>query len=166
MSTALREWVRSGAYASESEVVRDGPRTLFARDQTVEASLREEVTASYDTLVANPNDAATADEFVRSLPQGTPHADERRPRRVPSRRHPALGPRAQPCPQKTALRGRTSEGGNIHIDDTSCTSIAVEVAGIEPASSKGEPGILRAQSSRRFLGSCTHDDMSQTSPVS
>src|SRR5829696_1838128 len=40
MADALRERVRSGEYASESEVVRDGLRALFARDQAVEAWLR------------------------------------------------------------------------------------------------------------------------------
>ena len=42
----------------------------------------------------------------------------------------------------------------------------VEVAGIEPASSSDEPGLLRAQLARRFLGSCTRASTLQTSPVS
>jgi hypothetical protein len=42
----------------------------------------------------------------------------------------------------------------------------VEVAGIEPASSSDEPGLLRAQLARRFLGSCTRANTLQTSPVS
>lgn len=37
MADALRERVRAGAYASESEVIRDGLRALFALDQEVEA---------------------------------------------------------------------------------------------------------------------------------
>ena len=42
----------------------------------------------------------------------------------------------------------------------------VEMAGIDPASLKGEPDILRAQSMLSLLlGSCTHTDMVQTSPV-
>ena len=60
MADALRERVRSGTYASESEVIRDGLRALFARDQAVESWLREEVTAAYDALVADPADVATA----------------------------------------------------------------------------------------------------------
>jgi putative addiction module CopG family antidote len=36
MADALRERVQSGAYASESEVIRDGLRALWARDQAVE----------------------------------------------------------------------------------------------------------------------------------
>ena len=42
----------------------------------------------------------------------------------------------------------------------------VEVAGIEPASSSDEPGLLRAQLARRSLGSCTRASALQTSPDS
>ncbi|MGC0144472.1 ribbon-helix-helix domain-containing protein [Pseudactinotalea sp. Z1732] len=59
MADVLRERVRSGAYASKCEVIRDGWRALFARDQAVEACQREEVVASYGALVADPNDVAT-----------------------------------------------------------------------------------------------------------
>ena len=54
MADALRERVDSGAYASESEVIRDGLRTLFARDQALESWLRAEVVTVYDELVADP----------------------------------------------------------------------------------------------------------------
>lgn len=37
MADALKERVASGAYASESEVVRDGLRALFAREEAVAA---------------------------------------------------------------------------------------------------------------------------------
>ena len=60
MADALRERVRSGAYASESEVIREGLRALFARDQAVESWLREEVATAYDALVADPSRALTA----------------------------------------------------------------------------------------------------------
>lgn len=59
MADALRERVRSGEYASESEVVRDGLRALFARDQAVETWLREKVAAAYDALAADPSRALT-----------------------------------------------------------------------------------------------------------
>lgn len=55
MADALRQRVSSGAYASESEVVRDGLRTLFARDQVLETWFREEVVTAYDALVADPS---------------------------------------------------------------------------------------------------------------
>lgn len=67
MAETLREQVRSGAYASESEVIRDGLRVLFARDRAVDTWLREEVTASYDALVADPNNATTAEDVRAQL---------------------------------------------------------------------------------------------------
>jgi antitoxin ParD1/3/4 len=60
MADALRERVRSGQYASESEVVREGLRALFARDQAVEAWLRDEVAAAYDAVAADPSRAVSA----------------------------------------------------------------------------------------------------------
>ena len=60
MAEALRHRVRSGEYASESEVIREGLRALFARDQAIEAWLRDEVAAAYDAVVADPSRAITA----------------------------------------------------------------------------------------------------------
>jgi putative addiction module CopG family antidote len=60
MADGLRERVRSGEYASESEVIREGLRALFARDQAVEAWLRGEVAAAYDTVIADPARGVTA----------------------------------------------------------------------------------------------------------
>ena len=54
MADALRDRVRAGEYASESEVIREGLRALFARDQAVEAWLQTEVAAAYDAAVADP----------------------------------------------------------------------------------------------------------------
>ncbi|MCL2422552.1 MAG: type II toxin-antitoxin system ParD family antitoxin [Micrococcales bacterium] len=62
MADAVRERVRSGEYASESEVVRDGLRTLFARDEAVECWLRETVARTYDALRADPSRVVSADE--------------------------------------------------------------------------------------------------------
>lgn len=67
MADALRERVRSGQYASESEVIRDGLRALFSRDQAVETWLRQEVAATYDALMAEPNDVVSADEVRAHL---------------------------------------------------------------------------------------------------
>ena len=60
MAEALRERVRSRGYASESEVIREGLRGLFARDQAIEAWLRDEVAAAHDAVVADPSRAVTA----------------------------------------------------------------------------------------------------------
>jgi putative addiction module CopG family antidote len=67
MADALRERVASGEYASESEVVRDGLRALFARDQAVEQWLRTEVVSAYDTLKADPSRAASAEDVRARL---------------------------------------------------------------------------------------------------
>ncbi len=67
MADALRERVNSGAYASESEVVRDGLRTLFARDQALEAWLQSEVVSAYDALVADPSAVVGIDEVRAHL---------------------------------------------------------------------------------------------------
>ena len=67
LAGALRERVRSGQYASESEVVRDGLRALFARDRAVEEWLRGEVASAYDDLMANPADAIALEDVRASL---------------------------------------------------------------------------------------------------
>lgn len=67
MANTLAERVRSGQYASESEVIRDGLRTLFARDAAVEAWLRNEVATAYDDLVADPSRAITGRDLRERL---------------------------------------------------------------------------------------------------
>lgn len=67
MAAALKERVRSGSYASESEVIRDGLRTLFARDEAVDAWLRSEVQASYEELRADPSRAIDAADIRAEL---------------------------------------------------------------------------------------------------
>jgi antitoxin ParD1/3/4 len=47
--------VRSGAYASGSEVVRAGLRALQERDQAAERWLREDVAPVYDAMLATPS---------------------------------------------------------------------------------------------------------------
>jgi antitoxin ParD1/3/4 len=47
--------VASGDYASVSEVVREGLRTLKARDDAIEAWLRGPVVETYDKMQANPS---------------------------------------------------------------------------------------------------------------
>lgn len=67
MADALRERVQSGQYASESEVIRDGLRALFAQEAAVEGWLRDEVAAAYDTAKADPASTMTADEIRQRL---------------------------------------------------------------------------------------------------
>lgn len=67
MAEALKERVASGAYASESEVVRDGLRALFAREEAVETWLRTEVVASYEELRADPSRAISSADMRARL---------------------------------------------------------------------------------------------------
>lgn len=67
MAEALRQRVDSGEYASESEVIRDGLRALFARDAAVEQWLRTEVVEAYDELRANPDQAIKSAELKKQL---------------------------------------------------------------------------------------------------
>jgi len=83
MADLVKDKVRSGEYASESEVIRDGIRTLLARDRAVESWLHSQVGPAYDALKTDPTRALTVDqvrarlrdEHVRasgSIPQDIP----------------------------------------------------------------------------------------------
>jgi antitoxin ParD1/3/4 len=65
MADLIRAKVATGEYATESEVIRDGLRTLLARDRAVEDWLREKVAPAYDALKANPSRGVSA-AHVRS----------------------------------------------------------------------------------------------------
>jgi putative addiction module CopG family antidote len=67
MADVVKEKVRSGEYASESEVIRDGLRALLARDRAIESWLAQQVGPAYDALKADPSRALTADEVRARL---------------------------------------------------------------------------------------------------
>jgi putative addiction module CopG family antidote len=67
MAEAVRAKVAAGDYATESEVIRDGLRTLLARDRAVEDWLRGDVAAAYDALQADPARAVNADQVKARL---------------------------------------------------------------------------------------------------
>lgn len=69
MADVLREKVSGGEYASESEVIREGLRALFARDRAVEAWLRTEVATAYDAAIADPKRAISAKSVRDRLAQ-------------------------------------------------------------------------------------------------
>ena len=62
MADAVKTKVRTGEYASESEVIRDGLRVLMARDRAVESWLHNQVGPAYDALKSDPSRAITADQ--------------------------------------------------------------------------------------------------------
>lgn len=63
----VRSKVKSGAYASESEVIRDGLRALAARDAALEHWLRTEGVARYDAFIVDPSRILSADESWAKL---------------------------------------------------------------------------------------------------
>ena len=67
MADVVKTKVRSGEYASESEVIRDGLRVLMARDRAMENWLSHQVGQAYDALKANPSSAITADQVRARL---------------------------------------------------------------------------------------------------
>jgi antitoxin ParD1/3/4 len=67
MADIVKAKVRTGEYASESEVIRDGLRALMARDRAVESWLHDQVGPAYDALKADPSRGVTADHVRARL---------------------------------------------------------------------------------------------------
>ena len=61
MAEAVERKIKSGAYASVSEVMRDGVRVLLERDAAVERWLREEVVAGHQEYLADPSKGVPAE---------------------------------------------------------------------------------------------------------
>jgi antitoxin ParD1/3/4 len=67
MAELVRARVESGAYASESEVIRDGLRALELHERALENWLKEQVAPAYDAMKANPSRAVSAEHVRASL---------------------------------------------------------------------------------------------------
>jgi putative addiction module CopG family antidote len=67
MADVVKAKVRTGEYASESEVIRDGLRALIARDRAVESWLHNQVGPAYDALKADPSRAVTPEQVRARL---------------------------------------------------------------------------------------------------
>ena len=67
MAEMVKSKVASGEYATESEVIRDGLRTLAARDAAVERWQRDEVAPAYDAHKAHPTRAVPLDEGMAQV---------------------------------------------------------------------------------------------------
>jgi antitoxin ParD1/3/4 len=63
LAELVRSKVASGEYATDSEVIRDGLRTLAARDRAVESWLKNTVAPAYDALKDDPSRALTGDQI-------------------------------------------------------------------------------------------------------
>ncbi|WJH39265.1 ribbon-helix-helix domain-containing protein [Aliirhizobium terrae] len=67
MAEMVKAKVASGEYASESEVIRDGLRTLIARDAAIEKWLVEEVVPTMKEIEEHPESLLTLEEVDRRL---------------------------------------------------------------------------------------------------
>ena len=61
MAGLVKSMVAAGAYATESEVFRDGLRALMARERAMERWLHDQVGPAYDALKADPARAVGPD---------------------------------------------------------------------------------------------------------
>lgn len=64
MAEAVAGKIKSGGYASVSEVVRDGVRALLERDAAVDRWLREEVVPGHREYLADPAKGVPADQIL------------------------------------------------------------------------------------------------------
>jgi antitoxin ParD1/3/4 len=67
MAQMVKKKVSSGEYTTESEVIRDGLRTLAARDAAVERWLIEEVVLTLEAIKRDPTRLISADEVWKQL---------------------------------------------------------------------------------------------------
>ncbi len=63
----VEEKIKSGAYATVSEVLRDGVRALLERDAAVERWLRDEVVPSHAEYLADPSKGIPAGEVLGQI---------------------------------------------------------------------------------------------------
>ncbi len=75
MANAVKAKVKTGEYATESEVIRDGLRALQARDRAIENWLHTQVSSAFDALKADPSRAVSAAQIRARL--GAEHAKVR-----------------------------------------------------------------------------------------
>ncbi len=67
MAEMIKAKVASGEYATEDDVIRDGLRTLAARDQAIEEWLREAVLPTIEEVERNPAGAKPPADVRRRL---------------------------------------------------------------------------------------------------
>ena len=67
MATLVTDKINSGAYASVSEVMRDGLRALIERDAALEKWLREEVVAGHAEYLADTSKGIPADQILTRI---------------------------------------------------------------------------------------------------
>jgi antitoxin ParD1/3/4 len=67
MAEIVEKKIQSGAYATVSEVMREGVRALMEREAAVDRWLREEVVAGHAEYMADPSKGVPADEILARI---------------------------------------------------------------------------------------------------
>jgi putative addiction module CopG family antidote len=67
MAEMVKSKVASGEYATESEVISEGLRTLLDHDAAIEKWLGEEVVPTLEEMEAHPERLLTPEEVARRL---------------------------------------------------------------------------------------------------
>jgi putative addiction module CopG family antidote len=67
MAEVVEGKIKSGAYASVSEVMRDGLRALLERDAAIERWLREEVIPGHEEYMADPSKGIAAATILNRI---------------------------------------------------------------------------------------------------
>ena len=67
MAAVVTDKINFGAYASVSEVLRDGIRALMERDAALEKWLREEVVAGHAEYLTDPSKGVPADQIMARI---------------------------------------------------------------------------------------------------
>jgi antitoxin ParD1/3/4 len=67
MAEIVEGKVQSGAYATVSEVIRDGIRSLIEREAAVERWLRDEVVAGHAEYLADPSKTVPAEDILSRI---------------------------------------------------------------------------------------------------
>lgn len=67
MAELIKSKVKTGEYATESEVIRDGMRALLARDKAIDTWLNDQVAPAYDALKADPTRAIPIDTIKKRI---------------------------------------------------------------------------------------------------
>ncbi len=77
MAQVVQAKIKSGGYASVSEVMREGVRALIERDMALDRWLREEVAAGHQEYLADRSKGVPADDLLgrikarRAMKHGT-----------------------------------------------------------------------------------------------
>jgi antitoxin ParD1/3/4 len=79
MAKQIEKKVESGAYASVSEVVREGIRTLLDRDISLEKWLKEEVVPGIEEYRANPSAGIPSNKIKQRVREMSARLRDKRP---------------------------------------------------------------------------------------